>query len=114
TGSYTVLASRFDAVDGTGQYSLTLAQAPGAFIVAAGHHGGPMTNGAYYQGSLLRGDLEQYSFQATAGDAISVSLSEVGTDTSFIPWVRVHAPNGSLVGNSTGALWGEADFTASL
>src|SRR6202011_5455683 len=102
---------------GTGQYQLTLAQAPGAFSVPAGDDGGTMTNGGNYTGSILRGDLDQWSFQANAGDAISVSISEVGANTPFHPWIRVHAPDGRImaaVNGEEGDLWAEADFSAPL
>ena len=56
SGTYTVLVASGDTGnDGVGSYRLTLAQAPGAFVVAGGDEGGPMTNGADHQGSLYVG-----------------------------------------------------------
>jgi len=75
---------------------MTLAQSPLAFIVPAGDEGGPIANGANVTGSILRGDLDQWSFNATTGDAISVSASEVGEDTPFQPFIRVYGPDGVL------------------
>jgi hypothetical protein len=112
TGKYTVLASRYDNLDGTGQYQLTLAKAPGRVIVPVGDEGGPIVDGGNYSGKLLRGDLDQWTFTAAVGDAISVTVSEIGTDTAFQPWIRVHAPNGTLMGGATGSRSAEVDFTA--
>jgi hypothetical protein len=54
TGTYTVVVSRLDTTDGNGQYVLTLARAPGTFIVPAGDEGGPMVNGDGYTGNIRR------------------------------------------------------------
>src|SRR5438067_286616 len=48
--------------------------------------------------------MDQWSFQATAGDAISVTASESGPNTSFIPRVRVHGPSGQSLGDGIGDL----------
>src|SRR5262249_11055872 len=99
TGTYRVIALRFDASDGAGQYILTYVRSPGPFSVPGGDNGGQTTNGGNYSGSLLRGDLDQWSITANAGDPISVGLSEVGTDTPFQPWLLVYAPDGTNVVN---------------
>jgi hypothetical protein len=60
-----------------------------------------IVNGGNFTGKLLRGDLDQWTFTASAGDAISLAVSEVGTNTT--PAVDPgHGPNGSLVGGATG------------
>src|SRR2546425_2940610 len=48
SGTYTVIIGSYFGgfYDGTGSYLLTLAQGPGAAVVATGDEGGPMTNGA--------------------------------------------------------------------
>src|SRR5947199_301375 len=73
-----------------------------------------MANGANKKGSLLRGDLDQWSFQASVGDAISLTASELGTNTPFHPWLRVHGPNGQLLGNVQGFRCVDAHFNAPL
>src|SRR5438132_735596 len=103
------LHSRADGRDGTGQYVLTLAQAPGTFIVPAGDEGGALTNGGNYTGNLVRGDLDQWSFLATAGDALSLTLSDFPYTTLFRSRIRLHGPDGSNLGDTFGALWGELD-----
>ena len=53
TGTYTVLVASNDSFnDATGSYRLTLAKAPGTFVVPAGDQGGAMTNGANHPGHI--------------------------------------------------------------
>jgi hypothetical protein len=100
TGLYTVVIGSYDGYRiGTGTYQLTLAQSPGSFIVPPGDDGGSMVNGANHTGTIHQGDLDQWTFQANAGDAISLSLSEVTDTGSFQPWIRLWAPNGAQLGN---------------
>src|SRR5262249_54844717 len=66
--------------------------------------GGPLTNGAMHTGTIDKGDLDVWTFDANAGDRIAVNIGEI-TDTSgyFAPWIRVWAPNGVSIGSSSGA-----------
>src|SRR5205085_2913304 len=110
TGTYTVLVNRTDGADGVGTYALTLAQAPGGFVVPAGDDGGPIANGANVTGTILRGDLDQWTFPANAGDAVSVTASEVGANTPFQPGLRVHGPTGQLLVNTSGDISATGSF----
>jgi hypothetical protein len=94
TGTYTVRVSRQDVNPGGGNYELTLAQAPETFIAPAGDTGGPIANGGEVSGSILRGDMDMWSFQSAIGDGIWVSASEVGTNTAFLPRIDVYGPDG--------------------
>jgi hypothetical protein len=115
TGTYTVVVASADSGNQeVGDYLLTLALTPGAFVVPPGDEGGPMTNGANHPGTVHRADLDQWTFTANAGDAISVSIGEVGTNTPFWPWIRVRAPNGAQLGNNWGQLAATIDVTATL
>src|SRR3989442_885942 len=84
--------------DGTGSYRLTLAQGPGAVVVSAVDQGGPRTNGAANAGSKSYGDFNSWTFTATQGDYIALS---VGTETQatahFAPWIRLVSPTGALL-----------------
>src|SRR5437764_887419 len=55
-----------------------------------------MTNGANYQGTIHLGDLDQWSFQANAGDAISVAIGELTDNNNFTLWIRLRSPDASL------------------
>ena len=100
TGTYTVVVASYTVPTGVGQYLLTLAQAPGTFVVPADDEGGPMINGANHPGRIHRGDLDQWSFAAAQGDAITLSVGQIpGAEVAgFSPWVRLRAPDGATLG----------------
>ncbi len=105
SGTYTVIVGSLTgfggAVDGTGSYLLTLAQGPGAIVVSAGDEGGPMTNGATNAGTIYLGDLDTWTFTATQGDYIALSMGAVAPMSAhFAPWIRLVSPTGVLLGSS--------------
>ena len=112
SGAYTVVVSRYDNGDDVGDYLITLAKAPGTFVVPEGDQGGSINNGQNYRGSISRGDLDQWSFNANKGDDITVSASETGPNTSFYPEIHVIGPDGSDYGYSWGDILAQRTFTA--
>ena len=81
TGTYLVLVASFDSgFDGTGTYRLTMAHTPGPITVSPGDEGGPLTNGAIHTGEIVQGDLDVWTFTATAGDRIAVHIGETFGD----------------------------------
>src|SRR5439155_87811 len=103
TGTYTVIVGTADAGNNaTGSYLLTLAKAPGAFVTSAGDEGGALTNGATQAGTIYLGDLDQWSFTATQGDYIALSMGEVApVSAGFRPWIRLVSPTGVLLATSS-------------
>src|SRR2546427_11937 len=104
TGPYPIIvgsnASR--NTNGTGRYLLTLAKGPGAFATSSGDEGGDLTNGATHAGTIYLGDLDQWSFTATQGDYIALSMGEVApTSAGFRPWIRLVSPTGALLATSS-------------
>ena len=71
--------------------------------MSPGDDGGPLTNGAMHTGTIDRGDLDVWTFNATAGDRIAVHIGEI-TDTngSFGPWIRLWSPTGATLGDTSG------------
>src|SRR2546425_1065082 len=71
-----------------------------------------MTNGATNAGSIYLGDLDTWTFDATQGDYITLSMGTVTPASAhFAPWIRLVSPTGVLLGNSaTGQ--GAADVAA--
>src|SRR2546427_374913 len=106
TGTYTVIVGTNDGFgrnEDTGSYLLTLAKGPGAFATSPGDEGGDLTNGATHAGTIYLGDLDQWSFTATQGDYIALSMGEVApTSAGFQPWIRLVSPTGVLLGNGIG------------
>ena len=78
----------------TGDYSITLAQAPGAITVSPGDEGGALTNGVAHSGVIAVGDLDVWGFDATAGDSLMIRVGA----TNFTPWIQLYGPTGALVG----------------
>src|SRR5439155_678666 len=79
SGTYTVIIGSYFGgfYDGTGSYLLTIAQGPGAVVVSAGDEGGPMTDGAKNAGSIYRRYSDTWTFTATQGDHIALSMGAV-------------------------------------
>jgi hypothetical protein len=112
-GTYTVIVSTADAGnDATGNYRITLAKGPGAFVVDSGDQGGTLTNGVARTGSLTVGELDMWSFGATQGGAISLTITEQSGTADFTPWIRLVAPNGTVVGNSWNASSAQINLNA--
>src|SRR5438309_11113033 len=79
---------------------MTAAEARGAVVVSAGEGGGPMTNGAN-AGTIYQGDFDTWTFTATQGDYIALSMGTVTPASAhFAPWIRLVSPTGALLGNS--------------
>lgn len=109
TGTYTVVVASYTG-DVAGDYLLRLARTPGTFIVPAGDHGGPLSNGANHAGRIERADLDLWTFTANQGDALILTVGEVPVgpgvpDPGFWPWLRVFGPTGSTL--VCGNCWGD-------
>src|SRR5207247_1714127 len=69
---------------------------------------------ATYTGAIYLGDLDQWSFTATQGDYIALSMGEVAPATAgFQPWIRLVSPTGVLLGNGIGTSAVQIAATAS-
>src|SRR5438132_14244797 len=52
--------------------------------------------------STSPGDLDTWTFTATQGDYIALSVgTETQTTAHFAPWIRLVSPTGALLGNSS-------------
>ena len=73
-----------------------------------------MTNGATNAGTIYQGDFDTWTFTATMGDHIALSMSTVTQTTArFAPWIRLVSPTGVLLGNSfPGAATAQINVTA--
>lgn len=117
TGTYTVIVASGDGGrNGVGDYRLTLVRAPGATTVPAGDEGGALTNGVTHAGRVTMGDLDVWTFTATQGDYLALSLAQGDPATvsaAFSPWLRVIGPTGALLENDAGRV-AQVDRTAPL
>jgi hypothetical protein len=101
SGTYTVVVTTNDGGnDATGNYQLTVAKVPGGFIVPGGDEGGGMSNGVAHPGVIHLGDLDQWTFTAKQGAAITLTITEVQVgevDPGFVPWIRLVRPDGTAI-----------------
>ncbi len=103
-GTFTLVAQSY-YMNGAGNYTLHLAKVPGAFVVSPGDNGGTLTNGAATPGTLNKGDLDMWSFDAVTGDKIQIRMGSPG----LRPWLRLHGPTGVLIGSGLGSTSGDTD-----
>src|SRR5262249_39896055 len=94
TGIYTVVVSTADrGGDATGPYCLTaLHMASGPYVVAGGDEGGALTNGGNHTGTMTLGDLDPWTLSVVAGETMVVNIGETGTNSAFVPWIRLYGP----------------------
>src|SRR5437867_2048118 len=61
-----------------------------------------MKNGATNAGTIYQGDFDTWTFTATQGAYIALSVGTVTQTTAhFAPWIRLVSPTGVLLGNSS-------------
>jgi uncharacterized repeat protein (TIGR01451 family) len=114
-GTYTVIATTADSgYDASGDYLITLALVPGTPEVSPGDQGGGLTNGLNHAGLIHAGDLDQWTFTATAGATIIVRMGEIGGDSDLYPYLLLYGPNGALVTYDSGVVVSQVAATASL
>ena len=117
TGTYTVeVGASPTAPAQTGPYILRLAKAPGSFSVPAGDQGGSVTNGENHTGAISMGDLDLWSFQAQAGDALCLTVADqtAGSVPVLGPFIQVWAPSGASQAAGDLGLATQVCFTAPL
>jgi hypothetical protein len=95
SGLYTAVVSSYFP-NNSGTYNLTLAQVPKLFVTLPTDDGGTLTNGVNQAGTIDLGDLDMWSFTATAGDSVVLRMGATG----FVPQIRLFAPDGALVDDS--------------
>jgi Bacterial pre-peptidase C-terminal domain len=83
---------------GTGDYRVNFVRLPGEVAIPAGETGGPLDNEASSDGAIAVGDLDVWTFDANAGDRVTLNLSELTGGTSYSPRARIFDPSGQLVG----------------
>ena len=115
SGTYLILvASEDSGFDGTGSYRLTMTKTRGLITVSTGDQGGAITSGATRAGEIIQGDLDVWTFTATAGQRIRLQINETTDTDDFRPWIRVWAPNGATLGSASGVSTAQIGGTAGV
>jgi hypothetical protein len=101
TGNYLVLVASYNSgFDGSGTYRLTVGHTGEAITVSPGDQGGPLSGTG--TGDILQGDLDVWTFTATAGEHITIQINETAEIDDFRPWIRVWSASGSTLGGAYG------------
>lgn len=102
-GTYTVVVQNRNLNAAVGGYTLYFANTQGAYLVPPGDEGGAITNGGSYPGTLDKGDLDLYNFDASAGDQVEVRIGTLGV----YPKLSLYGPDGGLVETVNNSSYGD-------
>jgi predicted RNA-binding protein with TRAM domain len=109
TGTFSAVVSDASGT-GTGTYRLHFAKVPGAFEVPVGDEGGALSNGQDHDGTIALGDLDLWTVDASAGDRISVQVTELTGGAGFAPQLEVISPEGTRLGFMSGSVTARLDL----
>jgi hypothetical protein len=96
SGTYTVVVGTYDEGE-TGTYCLRIIRVPGTIIIPPGDEGGALTNGLAFTGTTLIGDEDPWTFNAWAGDTVTLRCLETSGTSYYYPRISVYGPTGTLV-----------------
>src|SRR5688572_13075114 len=86
-----------------GETNNCLASTGTVTVVPGEADGGPVDNGALRTGRIAgAGEIDVWTFAASSGQRISVHIGEIVDNNDFRPWIRLLAPNGTVLGNTSG------------
>ena len=72
-------------------------------VLPSAADGGPTDNGAMSTGRIsAAGEIDEWTFTATAGDRITAHIGEIVDDNDFRPWLRLLSPSDTVLGDVSG------------
>ncbi len=95
SGTYSIVVSDVGSND-IGAYAHTFVRVPGNHVLPQDE--GLLTSGVTRENTLDAGDLDVFTFTASAGDSIFYNLHEI--DTEMEARITVVAPNGAILHNA--------------
>jgi len=99
SGAYFIIAKDRSGFYG-GDYGLSLVKIPGT-VTVNDPNGGPMEPGEYKRGTIEPGDIDAYTFTASAGDSATIQMARI-SGYDFAPCVELHAPDGTVLDVKSG------------
>jgi hypothetical protein len=96
SGSYAIVVSDASGQNVNADYVLYYTVAPGS------NEGGALDPNAAIDGVIDLGDMDSFTFDATAGVTAHLRVAEIGT-TGLYPYVLIYDPSGKLVTSNYGA-----------
>ncbi len=113
TGTFLVVVGDGNSgLGGIGDYRLSLAKTGSPLTISPSDDGGPLTNGTTYLAGISTGDLDAWSFSASAGETIVVRMGETTVASGLYPWLRLYGPNGALLSDDFNPAAAEVIFRA--
>jgi hypothetical protein len=113
SGTFLVVAS--DATSGlgsTGNYRLSLAKTGSPLVISPSDEGGDMVNGSTYVAAIDTGDIDGWTFTATAGESFVVRMGETIAGSALTPFLRLYGPDGAFLAQSFSAAAAEVTMRA--
>ncbi len=103
-----------NAAGNTGNYVFNLYTAiqPEPFVTPAGDEGGELTADNPLAGALSLADMDLFRPAVTAGQEITLSVTDVAGTSFFSPVLQVFREDGSLLGTSSGSNLASLTFRA--
>ena len=76
---------------------------------------GPLVNGANHNGQIATShEVDVWTFSGAAGDAVTLSIGEVGGNSAFTPWIRLRRPDGVQIATAFGAQAAQINVTLTV
>jgi len=114
SGNFTVtLQDASFTPDGTGNYEIYFTLSKGPFTVPSGDEGGSISSGERHIGTIDLGDMDLWSFEASAGEGIRLAVGEI-SGSGFAPFLLLYGPDGSLLGSNSGTSSADVVLTAAV
>ncbi|HWP41158.1 MAG TPA: PPC domain-containing protein [Tepidisphaeraceae bacterium] len=105
TGTYSI-AVYDNGSDHVGTYALTMLRMPAIpLTTVTDTDSGPTLSNQRQIGTIDSGDLDVFTFEANAGDAVGIDVGPLG-GVNFLPLIRVFAPNGLPMSGFVGSFEG--------
>ncbi len=102
-GTYTIIVQDYSGNETGGSYDLEVDAAPATQAADSDGDGGVITSGQTKAGTINHyGDLDVYTFAATAGETIIAGVGDATSVSTYAPDLTVYGPNGALAGNGYG------------
>jgi hypothetical protein len=101
SGTYSVLASL--RLEESSDYTISLAKVPSTTqAVDSNGDGGAMKSGETRSGTISTGELDVYTFAATAGNSLVVSMGEEDPWNPRYPLLELYGPDGKRLASGEG------------
>ncbi|MFN3828413.1 MAG: DUF6531 domain-containing protein [Micavibrio sp.] len=96
-GTWTVEVTRYDNKTTGGDYELIMVKVPGALSISGGNSGGVMYPGQTYSGTIVRGDVDIWTFVGGSTSPVAITGTITG-GSGFRSYFQAYDANGTSKG----------------